>query len=197
LIALNAGGCVAKEAPAAIEPYRDLICHAPHGSRDVRGLNIAYGKIEPDELKFLDRHRAMTFGEALESIIDRFIGGELERYMKSEAFKYLNEEFLQGAAERSGGDTKKYAAEVLDAVERLLRLETVSFAIEFCRPNPFVRITIDRSIGAERELIAGVSFMVDADDLMSGRVKHSGGDRRERTIIGYQTLMKMAEAMRS
>jgi hypothetical protein len=39
--------------------------------------------------------------------------------------------------------------------------------------------------------------MVDADDLMSGRVKHSGGDRRERTIIGYQTLMKMAEAMRS
>jgi hypothetical protein len=196
LIALNAGGCIAKEAPEAIEPYRRLVCHAPHGSRDVRGLNIAYGKIEPDELRFLDRHGAMTFGEALESIVDRFIGGELERYMKSEAFKYLNEGFLKGAAERSGGDAKKCAAEISKALDGFLHLETVSFSIEFHRPNPFVRITIDRSVGAERELIAGVSFMVDTDDLMNGRIKQFGGDRRERTVIGYRTLSKIAEVMR-
>ena len=78
LIAVNGSGCVVKEAPQAVELYRDLICHAPHGSRTSTDGGVAYGKIEPDELRFLDRHGVATFGEMLESIIDRFVGGELD-----------------------------------------------------------------------------------------------------------------------
>jgi hypothetical protein len=32
--------------------------------------------------------------------------------------------------------------------------------------------------------------------LMAGRIKQHAGDRRERTTIGYRTLMKIAEVMR-
>ncbi len=196
LIAVNGSGCTVKKAPKAVEMFRRLRLHAPHGSRTTTGIGVAYTKIDPDELRFLDRHGAATFGEVLESIVDRFIGGELAMFMKGEASKYLGDEFFEKAVKEIGDNPRALAERVATACEMFLRLGTVGFTLEFHRPNPFVRLVIDRQIGPDRELIAGASFIVDVGDLEARRIKSFEGDRHERTVIGYRTLMKVAEVMR-
>lgn len=198
LIAVNAGGCVVKDAPRAVDFYRDLICHAPHGSRTTTGIGVEYGKIDPDELRFLDRHGEATFGEMLESIIDRFVGGELHMFMMGEAAKYLGDPFFQKAVDDLGDDKRAIAERIAEACKSFLALDTVSFNIEFYRPAPHAKVVINRSIGGDRELLAGASFMVNTDDMMAGKFNSIlGGDRREVTTIGYKTLMKVAEVLKS
>src|ERR1043165_736184 len=90
------------------------------------------------------------------------------------------------------------AARIAEASKSFLMLDTVSFKIEFYRPAPHAKIVVDRSIGGDRELIAGVSFMVNTDDMMAGKFNDLlSGDRREVTTIGYKTLMKVAEVLKS
>lgn len=197
LIAVNASGCVVKEAPQAVELYRDLVCHAPHGSRAATRHGVEYGQIEPDELRFLDRHGAATFGEMLESIIDRFVGGELHSFMMGQTVAYLHGPFYEKAAADLGDDPKALAERVIEASKSFLNLETVAFKIEFFRPLPHAKIIVDRSVGGDRELIAGASFIVNTDDMMAGKFNSiPGGDRREVTTIGYKTLMKVAETLK-
>ncbi len=197
LIAVNGSGCVVKDAPKVIDGFRNLLCHAPHGVREVRpGLGVEYGPIEPDELRFLDRHGSTTFGELLESVIDRFIGRELEMFMMGEAAKYLGDNFVKRSAEELGDNHVALAQRIAAACKSHLNLGTVAFTIEFRRPNPGASITIDRSMLGNRELIAGVSFITNTDDLAAGRIKHVDGDRRERTTIGYRTLSAIAHVMR-
>lgn len=197
LIAVNASGCIVKDAPRAVHLYRDLLCHAPHGSRTVRGIGIEYGAIEHDQLRFLDRHGEATFGEMLESVIERFVGGEMEMFMMGEAVKYIPEAAYKKAVEDFGDDKQKIAERVIEGCKSFLMLGTIAFNIEFYRPMPHAKIVIDRSIGGDRELIAGASFVVNVDDMMAGKFKNiGGGDRREHTAIGYRTLMKIAEVMR-
>jgi hypothetical protein len=197
LIAVNGSGCAVKDAPTAVELFRGLRCHAPHGSRTpVAGVGVQYTAIEDDELRFLDRHRDATFGEMLESIIDRFVGGELESFMKGQAAQYLGDPFYEAAAREAGDDPKAIARKIAEVCDLALKMDTVSFVIEMHRPIPFARLVIDRSMGAERELIAGASFIMDAEDLVQQSLKDAGGDRRERTTFGYRTFMKIAEVMR-
>jgi hypothetical protein len=197
LIAVNGSGCIVKDAPKAVEMFRNLLCHAPHGSRTPRpGLGIEYGAIEHDQLRFIDRHGAATFGEILESVIDRCIGGEMEAFMMSEASKYLGEPYFEKARAELGDDAKALAERAVESCKGLINLDTVAITIEFYRPMPHARLVIDRSVGGDRELIAGASFIVNVHDLMAGNFKNiGGGDRRERTAIGYRTLMKIAEVM--
>lgn len=199
LIAVNASGCVVKDAPQAVDMYRDLVCHAPHGSRNTRGgIGVEYGKIDVDELRFLDRHGDATFGEMLESIIDRFVGGELPMFMKGEALKYLGDAFYKKATDDLGDDQNALAQRVIDACNSFLGSGTVAFVIEFYRPMPHAKIRIDRSVGADRELIAAASFMVDIDDMMAGKFNSvQGGDRSDVATIGYKTLMKIGDVLRS
>lgn len=197
LIAVNASGCIVKDAPRAVELYRDLVCHAPHGRRTVRGVGVEYSKIDQDELQFLDRHGDATFGEMLESMIERFIGGELPIFMMREAQNYLTEEFYHKiVAEVGEADKVALANKIAEACGLLVSTGTVAIKVEFGRPLPHARIVIDRANGPERELIAASSFIVHADDLMTGKVKQFEGDRRERTSFGYRTLMKIADVMR-
>lgn len=196
IIALNAGGCVAKDAPQAVERYRDLICHAPHSFRSTSELGTEYGRIKPDELRFLDRHASATFGELLESAIDRFVGGELEMFMKGQASEFLGSRFFEETMAEVGNDAKAIATRVGEATDRLLNLGTVAFTLEFHRPNAFARILVERSGEVSRDRLAGVSFIVDADTLMSGQIKQFDGDRSERTKIGYPTLKKVADVLR-
>jgi hypothetical protein len=197
LIGVNGSGCVVKDAPKAVESFRALICHAPHGSRAAHSIGVEYGAIQNDQLRFLDRHGATTFGEMMESIVDRFVGGELSSFMMDEASKYLPRKFYDKAEEDLGDDLHAIAKRVAESCDGLLRLDTVSFNIEMHRPNAAAGITVDRSVGGSRELLAGVSFIIDVDDLMSGRIKRNNGDRKDRTVIGYSTLMKVAEVLRS
>lgn len=198
LIAVNGGGCIVKDAPRAVDMYRHLICHAPHGSRTATGLGVEYGNIGPDELRFLDRHGETTFGEMLESVVDRFVGGELHMFMMGETVKYIPEAAYQKAVADLGDNPQALATRIAEASKSLLMLDTVSFKIEFYRPAPHAKIVVDRSIGGARELIAGVSFMVNTDDMMAGKFNDLlSGDRREVTTIGYKTLMKVAEVLKS
>lgn len=195
LIAVNACGCFVKDAPTAVEDYRQLLIHAPHGSKQIRGLNVEYGDIEHDELKFLDqRHR--TFGEVLESVIDRFIGGELEHFMRDQTLAYLNEQFLTRTYEQAENDPEGAARVMREASDGYLFLETVAFRITFRRPNPFAEIVVDRQVGREREMFAAASFMISAEQIESGRFKRSNGDTRDQRTIGYRTLAAIAEVMR-
>lgn len=190
LIAVNAGGCVAQDAPQAVELYRGLGSFAPHGSRAIIGRNVEYKDIETAELQFLKR--AATFGEILESVIDRFVGGELERFMKDEALKYLDDAYFQRLTAEVGDDKRELALHVMKSCENLLRLGTVSFRIEFFGPYPSARIVVDRSIGPDRELIAGVRFVSSGEPELADKM---AGDRRDSTSIGYRTLMKISEVM--
>lgn len=195
LIAVNASGCTVKDAPKAIENYRRLRIHAPHGSRDVRPSATVYSKIEHDKLRFLEC-RDGTFGEVLESIIDRFVGGELKSFMKDEASKYLGDEFLQKMVEEHRVDPKAAAAEVLRATDNMLQLGVVNFEICFYRPTPFARLTVERSIGGATESLAGATFVVTVEDVEAGRIMRGNGDRRDETAFGYRTFMSIAKAMR-
>lgn len=191
LIAVNASGCVVKEAPQAIENYRRLQLHIAHGGRSARLQSVEYHNIENDKLRFLDRCGA-TFGEMLEAVIDRFIGGELEIFMLEEASKYVNAERARADL---GDDEDAIRARIIDSSRRFLRLGTVRFDISFHRPSTYAEMNVSRSVGATSETLAGVNFMVTMEDMESGRVK-GGGDRRDVTSIGYATFMKIAEVMR-
>ena len=196
LIAVNGSGCTVKDAPQAVEMFRNLLCHAPHGSRTTTGIGIEYGKIEHDQLRFLDRHGSATFGEILESIIERCIGGEMQSFMMDEASKYIGDKYLEKARTDLCDDEKAIAERIVESCKSFIALGTVAITIEFHRPSPHARLVIDRSVGGDRELIAGASFIVNVDDMMAGKFKNiGGGDRRERTAIGYRTLMKIAEVM--
>lgn len=194
LIAVNASGCTVKDAPKAIEAYRRLRIHAPHGSRTARVDSVIYTAIEHDELRFLDQGER-TFGDILESVIDRFIGGDLERFMRGEAANYLGDSFFEKAREDLGNDPEAIAARVIETCDRFLRMGTVAFEVRFHRPVPFARLTVARSVGGTTETLAGASFIVTMEDMEAGRVK-GGGDRRDETVIGYPTFMKIAEVMR-
>lgn len=195
LIAVNASGCIVKEAPAAIETYRRLRIHVPHGARSDREASTVYTAINHDELKFLNRGQAL-FGEALESIIERFIGGELEVFMRNEACKYLDDDYIEKLVDAHPGDPRAIAERVINVADQMLRLNAVSFTVRFYRPTPFVRLSVERAMGANSETLAGASFMATPDDLQAGRIKLGAGDRRDETVIGYRTFMKVAEVMR-
>jgi hypothetical protein len=196
LTIVNGSGCVLKDTAKVIEQFRGLRLHAPHGSRTQTGLGVEFTRIDPDKLRFLDRHGAATFGEVLESIIERFIGGELEMFMNDQASKYLGDKFIEKAAKECGDDPKAVAARVAESCKGLLYLGVIGFRLEFHRPNPFVRLVIDRAVGGDRELIAGASFIVDADVMEKSTGWKFEGDLHEQKNIGYRTLMKIAEVMR-
>jgi hypothetical protein len=195
LIAVNASGCLVKDAPQAIEIYRRLRLHVAHGGRSERLQSVEYQAIEHDELRFLRNSEGRSFGEVLEAIIERFIGGELETFMMGEASKYLHEPFYEKAAEDLGNNAKAVAERVVDSCRRLLRLGTVRFDISFHRPAPYAELTVSRSVGSAKETLAGASFIISDEDLDAER-GNSGGDRRDVTSIGYATFMKIAEVMR-
>lgn len=134
----------------------------------------------------------------LESVVDRFVGGELPMFMMGQTVNYLHEPFYKKAAADLGDDPQALAARIAQASKSFLMLGTVAFQIEFYRPTPHAKIVVDRSTGTGRELIAGVSFMVTVEDMEAGKFKGLlDGDRREVTTIGYKTLMKVAEVLKS
>jgi len=195
LIAVNASGCVVKDAPKAIENYRRLVIHAPHGTRSVRADKTIYSSIDHDALRFLERREA-TFGEVLESIVERFVGGELETFMNDQALQYLTEEYLKKVVDESAGDMKAAAERIREQNESSLRLGIVRFELLFRRPNPFVKLDVVRENGGETESLAGAGFMVTVKDLESKRIVKGNSDRHDTTVIGYRTFMKIAEVMR-
>lgn len=201
LIALNAGGCIAREAADAVEPFRALIAHAPHHRREpVPGVGIEIIGIEDPSLKFLDRHGA-TFGEILESVIERAIGGELEHLMMSHALAQVHPQIIEEARAKYGEDDKRnIALAIRKACRGLLSVGVASFSIEFHRPRPFAQIVIDRIAGSgpHRDLIARVPFILTAEEIMKPKQRTFGGsdgDRSERTVVGYRTLMKIGEVL--
>ena len=195
LIAVNASGCVVKDAPHAIESYRRLRLHVAHGGRSERLQSVQYQDIEHDELRFLRKSEGRSFGEVLEAVIERFVGGEMETFMMGEASKYLGESFFEKAAEDLGDDKKALAERVIDSCRSLLRLDTVRFDIKFHRPTPYAELSVSRSVGATNETLASANFIVTMEDMKAGRIK-GGGDRKDVTSIGYATFMKIAEVMR-
>jgi len=74
----------------------------------------------------------------------------------------------------------------------------VNFELRFRRPFPSVQLTVERSTDVAAELLARVDFVVRAEDAeKAGGLRVLDGGRREETLIGYQTFMKIAEVMRS
>lgn len=186
LIAVNANGCTVKDAPQAIKTYRQLELHTAHGGQDVRQHAVEFRRIEREKLRFLDRRDA-TFGDMLEAIIDRFIGGELEAFMLEEASRYVRTERVRAEL---GDDEDAIQKHIIDSARRLLRLGIVTFDVRFYRPSPYAELGIARSVGPTKETLAGANF------LLAEPIKDYGGDRRDVTTIGCATFLKVAEVMR-
>lgn len=181
LVAVNAGGCIVKDSPAAIASYRTLSTMGGYQGTRQSAAGVEYLRIDEEPLHFLEE-RDRTFGDVLEEIINRFVSRELEVFLLQESRRQFSMHFKKFKEDAEG---RAIAAKGLETGT------SVRFDLAFHRPVPFVRLSV---LGMD-ETYAQVDFVVHADDLMHGKFK-SNADRRDETVIGYRTLSKVAEVLR-
>jgi hypothetical protein len=157
------------------------------------------------EFEFLTR--GLSFGEALEAIIERFRGDEIPRFFRTQAIeRILGLEPLEEIRQRhtpdpQGIDDSK--VEVRKLIDYAINLH-FTCTLTFRRPFPGASFRVEFTHGEGTERYAAANFIPDAADVFQvgpdGRLKRRApvpkGDRSIETAIGFTTLSRIGEALR-
>lgn len=199
LIAVNANGCVVKDAPTTVLEYRGLVLHVSDGPLLFQWVSKGDGYTRADAefhaVGFL-REAHLPFGAALEGIIDGFVSDEIPNLFTKLAHDLWEKPFRERAVERIGSDEEKVAQWVSKACESYIG-DALYLRMEFFRPQQNANFSIGYNDAGDHKSLMNVRFIQNVNRLMEGHYRTYSGDRHEQTTIGYKTLIKISEVLKS
>lgn len=199
LIAVNANGCIVKDSPTTVLEYRGLMLHMSDGPLLYRwkaeGNMRTRVDAEFEAVGFL-RERNLPFGTALESIVEGFVNGKVPDLFNWLAHDLWEKPFRERAVEQFGDDEEKIAQWVANACKSYIG-DVLGLRLEFFRPRQNVMLKIEYNDAGDQKTLMEARFIQNVNRFMEGQYRQSSGDRYEQTTIGYKTLLKIGEVLKS
>jgi hypothetical protein len=183
LIALNAVSAI-KDVPTMLPVYRRMRSHSPAVHKDHPSLGFLNQNVTP-------------FGDILDNLISRFIIGDIQQYIIAQSARLISQHVADEIPATIHGATSNHIRNMIKRAEDLIDPTRADIRVIFRSPTPSAVILVNGfDLGGDRKEIAGIKFIIDSADLVSGVIDGQDFDRRNEVSIGYRTLKAIAEVMR-
>ena len=163
LIALHAGADTAKEAPSAIERFRNLVLRPAPLSRDIPATYHLFTEPGAPSPVVEIINLSDNFGTALDRILQSCADEALDCYLLDQAAVYIPEEKVARVSDPNHSKTSADFQYLVDTARSFVQLRIVDLAIEFHSPLPSSSIRVSRS-NVINEVLLNASFIVHTID---------------------------------